>query len=204
MGDKARNGPRQDGNGRINLQGLQQVGEAFRLGVKQLKLGQRQNLIVEFLGRVLFGVPFDKGRCSAVKRKRTIRRDSDKPIERAATHRFDVSKWFRGSRHLRLNVSGANHPRGEHSRGLWNEGVEGEPAGMAGFDSRWIRGDNLKKHGLAKPQEQIVSSHTGMLPSGLRRNTQRIADKLCTRCERRCGNGDVIDDAARQRYAPKV
>jgi len=75
------------------------------------------------------GMPFDKARRRAAKRKRTIGGDCNEPIERAATHWFDVP--------LRLEEK---HPH--------------------------------------------IGTH-----------------KLCTSCERRRGDCDVIDNAVRQLYA---
>jgi hypothetical protein len=49
-----------------------------------------------------------------------------------------------------------------------------------------------------------VRSHAGMVPANLRRDPERLTYKLRTNFKRWCGDGNVVNAAARHSTAPNV
>lgn len=169
-----------DSDRSLQLQGQQQARNPRGIGMKKLKFGERQPVILELGGRMRIGVPLDERRTNSFNGKRPIRGDGNQPVECAATHGFDVSERFGGCGRRCLNVGGTDHPSGQPRRRLAAERVERKPAWPGWRRRRWIGRDKLKEQGLPKPQKQIVCSHPRVLSARLRRNTKNVAHKCCT------------------------
>lgn len=199
MRDHVRSAPgawRRNGKWAFKIQRAQQAGNAVRLGMEEFEFGERQTMVLKRRSRMHFRLPLDQCRGDTVQRKGAVGGDGDEPIKRAATHRLNVSKCLRTSGRSRANIGSARHPGRKHGGRGWGQRVESEPARPRWRGSLGVRGYDFEEQRVAKPKKKVVRSHAGMLSARLRRDAKCLTYKLRTGFERRCGDGDVVDEAA--------
>ena len=101
-----------------------------------------------------------------------------------------------------MYVVGARHPCGKRRRRVLAQRIEGEPSSPRWSGSTRVWRNDFKIYRIAKPQKKIVRSHAGMFSAGLWRNPKAPVYEFRPGFQRRRGDGNMVDEAARHSKPP--
>lgn len=188
----------------LQFQRRQQPIDTVRVRVMDLEFRKREPLVLQVGCRMNLGVPFDQCWRGAVQRNRTVSGDGDEPVERTPTHRFNSPERFGGSGNRGSHIGGAHDPGGQRRERPLTKVVEAEPARSGWRGDGRVGGDDLKEHGIAQAQQEIVSCHAWVLAANLRRNTEGLQDEGRTCIQREGSHRDVIEKRARHLVPQRV